>query len=112
MRADIVVAGLPDGSEPLCDALIGAIQPKIIVIADSEFPAVRRANRALKERLEQTALPVIYTRNAGAVKIIADKCGWKLATMDGQHFGSTSETSHRTSRMQPQRITATSPDPE
>ena len=112
LRADIVVAGLPDGSEPLCDALIGAIQPKIIVIADSEFPAVRRANRALKERLEQTALPVIYTRNAGAVKIIADKRGWKLATMDGQHFGSTSETSHRTSRMQPQRITATSPDPE
>ena len=38
LRADIVVAGLPDEGEPLCDALIDAIHPKVIVVADSEFP--------------------------------------------------------------------------
>jgi beta-lactamase superfamily II metal-dependent hydrolase len=84
LRADIVVAGLPDEGEPLCDDLIAAVQPRVIVIADSEFPAVRRAGRALHERLERSKIPVIYTRTAGAVKIATDKSGWRLQTMDGQ----------------------------
>jgi beta-lactamase superfamily II metal-dependent hydrolase len=88
LRADIVVAGLPNEGEPLCDALIGAVQPKIIVIADSEYPANRRASRSLKERLAQTKISVIYTRDSGAVKIVADRNGWKLQTMDGQNFSS------------------------
>jgi len=86
LRADIVVAGLPTEGEPLCAALIEAIQPKVIVIADSEFPATRRASRALKERLRQTEIQVFYTRNSGAVKIEAVQTGWKLQTMDGQEF--------------------------
>jgi competence protein ComEC len=88
LRADIVIAGLPNEGEPLCDALIDAIQPKVIVIADSEFPATRRAGRALKDRLDQKGIPVIYTRSSGAVEIATDKRGWKLQTMDGQRFTS------------------------
>jgi len=88
LRADIVIAGLPDEGEPLCDALIDAVQPRVIVIADSEFPATRRAGRALHERLGQKKIPVIYTRTAGAVKIVTDKRGWKLQAMDGQEFTS------------------------
>ena len=84
LRADIVVAGLPDAGEPLGDALIEAVRPKAIVIADSEFPATRRASRQLQERLAQTKIPVIYTRDSGAVKITADKAGWKLRAMDGR----------------------------
>ena len=42
LRADVVIAGLPDAGEPLCDALLDAVQPKVIVIADSEFPATRQ----------------------------------------------------------------------
>jgi beta-lactamase superfamily II metal-dependent hydrolase len=64
------------------------LKPKVIVIADSEYPANRRANRSLKERLAQTKIPVIYTRDSGAVKIVTDKSGWKLETMDGQKFSS------------------------
>jgi beta-lactamase superfamily II metal-dependent hydrolase len=89
LRADIVVAGLPNEGEPLCDALIDAIQPKVIVIADSEFPATRRANRALKDRLEQKGIPVIYSRTAGAVNTETRTGGWQLRTMDGQRFVST-----------------------
>jgi competence protein ComEC len=88
LRADIVVAGLPNEGEPLCDALIDAVQPRVIVIADSEFPATRRAGRNLKERLEQKGIPVIYTRDAGAVTIMTDHRGWRLRTMDGQKFKS------------------------
>ena len=86
LRADIVVAGLPDEGEPLCDALIDAIRPKVIVIVDSEFPVTRRASHVLQERLEQEKIPVIYTCDSGAVTIVADAKGLKLQTMDGQKF--------------------------
>jgi ComEC/Rec2-related protein len=86
LRSDIVVAGLPNEDEPLCDALLGAIQPQAIVIADSDFPARSRASAALKRRLALSNVPVIYTRDSGAVTIMADKAGWKLSTMDGQAF--------------------------
>ena len=94
LRADIVVAGLPDEGEPLSDALLDAIQPRVIVIADSEFPATRRAGSALKGRLDQKGIPVIYTRDSGAVKIVTDKQGWQLRTMDGQIF-TTNQGGHR-----------------
>ncbi len=76
----------PTEGEPLSGALIDAIQPKVIVIADSEFPATRRASRELKARLGGQNSPVIYTRTAGAVKIVVNKTGWKLQTMDGQNY--------------------------
>ncbi|HEU6448430.1 MAG TPA: ComEC/Rec2 family competence protein [Verrucomicrobiae bacterium] len=86
LRADIVIAGLPADDEPLSDAMIDSIQPKAIVIVDSDFPPARRASRELKERLKQTKIPVVYTCESGAVKIMTDKSGWKLQTMDGQIF--------------------------
>jgi beta-lactamase superfamily II metal-dependent hydrolase len=86
LHADVVVAGLPEKGEPLCNDLIAAIQPHVIVIADSDYPVARRASRALHERMDRTNIPVIYTRAAGAVKIVMDKTGWKLQTMDGQNF--------------------------
>ena len=69
LRADIVIAGLPDTGEPLGDALLAAIQPRVIVVADSEFPATRRAGLELKERLAFRNVPVIYTRTAGVVQL-------------------------------------------
>ncbi len=84
LRADIVVAGLPEKSQPLSDALLEKIQPKVVIIADSEFPATKRAPAALRERLAQQTIPVIYTRNSDAVTIVADKNGWKLHAMDGR----------------------------
>jgi beta-lactamase superfamily II metal-dependent hydrolase len=83
LHADIVITGLPTDSEPLCDALLDTIQPKVIVITDSEFPATRRAAPALRERLAQRNIPVIYTRNTGAVTLTMRPSGWELRTMDG-----------------------------
>jgi ComEC/Rec2-related protein len=86
LRADIVIAGLPEVGEPLCDALLDAIRPKIIVMADSEFPPARRASRELRDRMERSGIPVVYTQTAGAVTILARPDGWQLRTMDGQNF--------------------------
>jgi beta-lactamase superfamily II metal-dependent hydrolase len=84
LRADIVIAGLPNEGEPLCNPLLDAIHAKLIIIADSEFPASRRASRELKDRLAQSNVPVIYTRDVGAATIVADNSGWQLETTRGQ----------------------------
>ena len=88
LRADIVVTGLPEKTEPLGEGLLDAIQPKIIVVMDSQFPATKRASRVLSERLEQRHIPVIYTRKSGAVTIVVKPDRWELRTMDGQRFTS------------------------
>lgn len=84
LHADIVVTGLPEKSAPVCDALLDAIQPKVIVVADSEFPATKRASTALRERLALRNVPVLYTRQTGAVTFVLKPRGWSLRTMDGQ----------------------------
>ena len=86
MRADIVVTGLPEEGEALSNGLIDAIQPRLVVIADSEFPATRRAGRALKDRLEKRGLAVIYMRTARAVTVKANPDGWSVRTMNGVEF--------------------------
>jgi beta-lactamase superfamily II metal-dependent hydrolase len=83
LRADIVIAGLPEQGEPLCNALLEAIQPKLIVIADSDFPVTRRASRALQTRLSERKIPVIYTRLAGAARITIRKGGWEASSAEG-----------------------------
>jgi beta-lactamase superfamily II metal-dependent hydrolase len=75
---------LTDDGEPLCSALLDAVQPKIIVVTDSEFPATRRAGSQLKRRLGDRNVPVIYTRATGAVTLVARTDGWKLRTMQGE----------------------------
>jgi beta-lactamase superfamily II metal-dependent hydrolase len=87
LRADIVVSGLPELGEPLCDALLDAIQPRLIVITDCEYPATKRTGQVTRERLGLRGVPVIYTRQAGGVNFEFNGSAWKLTTMDGQHLG-------------------------
>jgi len=83
LRADIVVTGLPVQTEPVCDALLDTIQPRLIVVTDSEFPASGRASAKLRDRLAKRNIPVIYTRSAGAVTLEFRRRGWELRTMGG-----------------------------
>ena len=88
LRADIVVTGLPSQEEPLSEALLDAIQPRLLVVADSEFPASERASAKLRERLARRSTPVIYTRSAGAVTIEFRRSGWQVRAMNGARFKS------------------------
>jgi len=80
LRADIVVSGLPERSEPLSDALLERVRPKLIVIADSEYPAPARASPKLRERLAWSKREVLYTREAGAVEISITPEDWRVTT--------------------------------
>lgn len=83
LHADIVVAGLPDQNEPLAEALLDAIRPRLIILSDSEFPASRRASRVLCERLRKRGIPVLCTSELGAVKISFRQNHCTAETVDG-----------------------------
>jgi competence protein ComEC len=86
LRADIVVSGLPTGGEALSDALLDALQPRLIIVTDSEFPARERAPAKLKDRLAKRNVPVVYTRSTGAVTIEIRGSRWEVRSMGGLKF--------------------------
>jgi len=92
LRADIVVTGLPVQNEAVCDALLDTVQPRVIIVADSELPASERASPKLRERLGQRKVPVIYTRLAGAATIEWRRDEWELRTMNGTRISSRNAT--------------------
>ena len=92
LHADLVIAGLPTEGEPLCDALLAAIHPQTVIIADSLHPAPRRASAALQTRLSETHLPTLYTRETGAIEIIRQPTGWKVKISPEQESHSGSQT--------------------
>lgn len=81
LRADIVVTGIPAQSEPLCDALLDAVQPQVIIVTDPEIPATERASGLLRERLALRSIPVLYTRNTGAITIALNPNGCTIQPM-------------------------------
>jgi competence protein ComEC len=83
LQADIVVTGLPAGSEPVSDGLLDVIKPRVIIVTDSEFPARERAPPKLQERLAKRNIPIIFTRSAGAVMIELRRRHWEVRTMSG-----------------------------
>jgi competence protein ComEC len=83
LRADIVIAGIPTTGEPVSDALLDAVQPRLIIVTDSQFPVANRASAKLCGRLERRGVPVVYTRMAGALTIGLGKKGWELRDVNG-----------------------------
>jgi len=80
LRADIVVAGLPAQGEPLATEWLAVLQPKLIVIADSEVPAARRATPALAARLRRSGWHTLFTRQTGAVTLSLRDSSWRVET--------------------------------
>jgi beta-lactamase superfamily II metal-dependent hydrolase len=81
LRADIVIAGLPQQDEPLAEGMLDLIQPRLIIIADTGYPATARASQQLQERLGQRKIPVLYTHNTGALTLTFRKGNWKIQAM-------------------------------
>ncbi len=77
------MTGLPGALEALGDDLLEAIGPRLIVVADSEFPSSARARPSFCERLGRRQVPVVYTRWEGATTLELRRGRWELTTMGG-----------------------------
>jgi competence protein ComEC len=86
LRAEILITGLPTVGEPVSDDLLKAIQPRLIVVADSEFPASERATPTVRERLTNCGARVISTRDAGATTIEFRRGHFRIRTISGARF--------------------------
>ena len=84
LRADIVIAGLPAQGEPLNPQLLAAIQPRLVIIHDTEFPASRRAGVKLRDRLKEAGVPVMFTSDCGTVSFALTHEGWEVRAMNGE----------------------------
>jgi beta-lactamase superfamily II metal-dependent hydrolase len=89
LKADIVVTGLPVRTEPVCDDLLDRLQPRLVIVSDSEFPVSERASAELCERLARKNVPVLYTHLTGSATIEFRANRWDLRTMSGAKFTST-----------------------
>jgi competence protein ComEC len=83
LKADIVVTGLPVQTEPVCDALLDRLQPRVVIVSDSDFPVSERANAKLCERLARRNVPVLYTHSTGSATIEFRGNKWTVRTMSG-----------------------------
>jgi beta-lactamase superfamily II metal-dependent hydrolase len=88
LKADVVITGLPVQTEPICDALLDQLQPRLIIVSDSEFPVSERATAKLCERLARKSVPVLYTHSTGSATIEFRDDKWTVRTMSGARFSS------------------------
>jgi len=83
LRSHIVVAGIPRDGEPLRDELLSRIQPRVIIVSASEFPASERPRQPLRDRLATHGVPVFYTSDAGSVTVTIQKDRWEVRQLGG-----------------------------
>ena len=86
LRMDIVVSGLPSRGQPLLDGILDRLQPRLIIIADSEYPAAARATEQVRFRLARRKVPVLFTRDTGAVTIELRQGRWRVRGPEGEEL--------------------------
>ena len=114
LKADIVVAGMPTRDEPLGAALLDAIQPRLVIIHDATFPAFARATDALRSRLGEAKIPVLYTSDSASLTIyLTGHRRWEIQNAEGQTVsrGSTQEVRGNSSGPGPARRPYNTPGP-
>ena len=83
LRADVVIAGMPSPDEPLSNGFLHLLRPGLVVISAGEYPASERPSRALRERLREQGMPVVFTCDRGAVYLTLIGGGWHARAQDG-----------------------------
>lgn len=83
LRADIVIAGLPESGTPLKNGLLAAIQPRLILVADTRPDGVGRADEELRDRLSRQPARVLYTSDCGSATIEVQGGECRISTMTG-----------------------------
>jgi competence protein ComEC len=86
LRADIVIAGMPEQGEPLTDGLLEKIRPKIIVLGTAEYPYKAQGSPELRKRLEESGAKIFYVDQEKAVTISVKPKECVVTTMEGKRI--------------------------
>lgn len=84
LRADVVIAGMPEQGEPLSPALLEAIRPKVIVLGTAEYPYKSQGTSELRKRLEESGATVFYMNETQAVTVSVRANGCLVTSMAGK----------------------------
>jgi len=84
LRADLVIAGLPEQGEPLASELLAAIQPRLIVLTDAEFPATKRPKPVLLARLGQSGAPMLRLAETGTLTVTITPTEAVIRSVEGR----------------------------
>ena len=83
LSADIVVASIPSYGEALNAGLLRIINPKVIIIHDSNFPITKRAPEALLGRLRKSGAKVFTVRVQRGIRLRILSNSWRLENSAG-----------------------------
>ena len=83
VRAQVVVTGIPSAGEPVLEELLDAVQPRLIIVCDSQFPSYEQARPPLRERLTRRGIPMLYLSERGSVTLVFDQGGCTVKSMKG-----------------------------
>jgi ComEC/Rec2-related protein len=78
LRADIVVAGCPSNGEPLQDALLAAIRPRLILLSDAGARSSNAQKKQLLDRLSKSGAQVKTTETSGSITLEFTRGQWTL----------------------------------
>jgi len=87
LRADLVVAGMPTAGGVLSEALLAAIQPRVILLQDAFTPVGERVTPGVRSRLESYGVPVLRLTEHGSLTLRITRSGWSLRDNDGRRVG-------------------------
>lgn len=83
LEAELVVAGMPLNEQPLSPELLAAIAPRVVVLADTEWPPSQQAPSALCARIEKTGATVLRISQEGSVTVEVRPSGWEVRSRRG-----------------------------
>ena len=84
LRADVVIAGMPEQGEPLTEELLELIRPRVIVLGTAEYPYTAQGKPELRERLEASGAEIFYANEENAVTITVKGNECVVSTMTGR----------------------------
>mgnify|MGYP003575045533 FL=1 len=84
LRADIVIAGMPEQNEPLAAELLEEIRPKVIILGTTRYPYRAEGGPELRARLEASGAAVFYTTDSDAITICLDDDSCTISAMSGK----------------------------
>ena len=84
LKSDIVIASTDLDGNALSPSLLGAIQPRFIVLTESQSGETKR--QEIRRNLISTGIPVWFTRDVQTVTLEFSENACRIRSKTGDHF--------------------------